>query len=121
MTLAELRAENSQLRDELKTRPAVNGIIDVRRKLELEKEEAVNKVKEDMKVSFDEVCLELKTVKSELSKIWEVLEIKDKQFEEQSQELEYTHQQGLTQDSNGTKDALIKKVTDFISKVAEMG
>ncbi|PFX34405.1 hypothetical protein AWC38_SpisGene670 [Stylophora pistillata] len=73
--------------------PAVNGIIDVRRKLELEKEEAVNKVKEDMKVSFDEVCLELKTVKSELSKIWEVLEIKDKQFEEQSQELEYTHQQ----------------------------
>lgn len=93
MTLAELRAENSQLRDELKTRPAVNGIIDVRRKLELEKEEAVNKVKEDMKVSFDEVCLELKTVKSELSKIWEVLEIKDKQFEEQSQELEYTHQQ----------------------------
>ena len=28
------------------------------------------------KVSFDEVCLELKTVKSELSKVWEMLEIK---------------------------------------------
>ena len=27
-------------------------------------------------MSFDEVCLELKTVKSELSKVWEMLEIK---------------------------------------------
>nr|XP_058945084.1 cingulin-like protein 1 isoform X5 [Pocillopora verrucosa] len=93
MTLAELSAENSQLRDQLKKRPAVNGIFNVRRDLELEKEEAVNKAKEEMKVSFDEVCLELKTVKSELSKVWEMLEIKDKQFGEQSQELEYEHQQ----------------------------
>ena len=28
------------------------------------------------KGSFDEVCLELKTVKSELSKVWDMLEIK---------------------------------------------
>ncbi|XP_027059467.1 cingulin-like protein 1 isoform X3 [Pocillopora damicornis] len=93
MTLAELSAESSQLRDQLKKRPAVNGIFNVRRDLELEKEEAVNKAKEEMKVSFDEVCLELKTVKSELSKVWEMLEIKDKQFGERSQELEYEHQQ----------------------------
>lgn len=98
MTQAELSAENTQLRSELNSKLAVKisenqRIASVKTKLELEKEEAVKKVKEEMKGSFDEVCLELKTVKSELSKVWDMLEIKEKQFEEQSQELQHEHEQ----------------------------
>jgi len=98
MTQAELDAENTQLRSELNNKLAVKktenqSIASVQKKLELEKEEAVKKVKEQMKGSFDEVCLELNTVKSELSKVWDMLDVKEKQFEEQSQELEHEREQ----------------------------
>ncbi|KAJ7383202.1 hypothetical protein OS493_030000 [Desmophyllum pertusum] len=96
MTQAELSAENAQLRSELKevaVKTPENSIANVKKKFELEKEETVKKVKEEMKGSFDEVCLELKTVKSELSKVWDMLEVKEKQLEEQSHELQHEQDQ----------------------------
>ncbi|XP_020625922.1 MAR-binding filament-like protein 1-1 isoform X2 [Orbicella faveolata] len=101
MTQAELSSENTQLRSELNSKLAVKNtenqsIASVKKKLELEKEEAVKKVKDEMKEPFDEVCLELKTVKSELSKVWDMLEIKEKELEEQSQELQHEREQSQT-------------------------
>ncbi|KAK2564395.1 hypothetical protein P5673_011822 [Acropora cervicornis] len=59
MSLAELNAENTQLRSQLQS----------------------------TKESFDEVCLELETVKSELSKVWRILEEKEKVLEHRVQDV----------------------------------
>lgn len=96
MSVSELNAENMQLRVELQSTKVVKtelSTADIVNKIEQEKEEAVRKAREEFKESLDEVYLELQTVKSELSKVWQMLEEKEKEFEHRGKELHQEKQQ----------------------------
>ncbi|XP_068694307.1 uncharacterized protein [Montipora foliosa] len=96
MSVSELNAENMQLRVELQSTKVVKTELstdDIMNKIEREKEEAVRKTREEFKESFDEVYLELQTVKSELSKVWHMLEEKEKEVEHRGKELHQEKQQ----------------------------